>query len=82
MQQQADRAAQPPRTPEADLQLRRLERHQQQLLQEAHERESRAEVPANAAGEAAQRQIEIDRERGAQAAAQRLERLEAERPAR
>jgi hypothetical protein len=56
-----------------------LERDQQQRLRESHERESRAQIPANAAGEAAQRQIELERQRASQSAGEPLERFEADR---
>lgn len=79
MQQQAERAVQPPRQPEADSQRRMLERDQQQRLRESHERESRAEIPGTAGGEAAQRQLELERQRASQKGAGQLERFEAER---
>jgi hypothetical protein len=77
MQQQVDRAVQPPQSPAAVTQQRQLERDQLQRLQQAQDREMRGTIAP--APESSGQQAEIERRRAAQAAAEQLNRFGAER---
>ena len=77
MQQQMDRASQPPQSPAAGLRQRQLERDQQQRLQQSHDREMRGTIAP--APEGAPQQGEIERRRASQAAGDQLNRFGMER---
>lgn len=74
MQQQIDRAAQPPQTPAADLRQRQRERDQQQRLQQSNDQEVRGAIPRAALGAA-----DMQSERGMGAGAEQLKRFDAQR---
>jgi hypothetical protein len=76
MQQQQERALNPPLSSSADSQRRTLERDQQQRLEQFQERRSREQAAPAATGDA---QREIERQRGAQTTAEELNRLKRER---
>jgi hypothetical protein len=73
MQQQVDRAAQPPQSSSAALRQRQLERDQQQRLQQSHDRDMRGTVAP------AQQQGDIEQRRAGQAGAEQLNRFGTER---
>lgn len=78
MQQQADRAAQPPTTPAANLIQRQVERDQLQRLQQLQDQEARgmiAPAPVSGAGTLG----ETGKPRGLDAGAEQLRRFDAER---
>ena len=60
MQQQLDRSTRPPQTPSADLQMRQLDRDQQQRLQQFHDQQLRG-VIAPATAEQMRRDLERQR---------------------
>ena len=78
MQQQIDRAAQPPQGTSADLRQRQVERDQQQRLRQSHDEEVRRAISPASVG-ATEEQGEVERRRGIQAGAEQLKRFEAER---
>jgi len=76
MQQQRDRAVQPPLTPREDVQRRNLEAEQQQRLGELQERQAREAIVPAPQGDMRR---EIERERLPQASSEELKRYERER---
>ena len=78
MQQQIDRAAQPPQGTAADLRQRQVERDQHQRLRQSHDQEVRRAIPPASVG-GTEAQGEVERRRGIQAGAEQLKRFDAER---
>jgi hypothetical protein len=76
VQQQRDRAAQPPQTPGEDLQRRVLDRAQQQRLEQLQDRQARDAISPAPAGDMHR---EMERQRLPQASFEELKRYERER---
>lgn len=79
MQQQLDRSTRPPQTPSADLQMRSLDRDQQQRLQQFNDREMRGSIAPAAPGSGEQMRREFERQRALKPGVGELNRFGSER---
>ena len=79
MQQQLERSSRPPQTPSADLQMRTLDRDQQQRLQQFHDQQLRGRLPTAAQTNAEQMRQNLERQRALNAGGMQLSPFGAQR---